>query len=124
AALLGGAEDGLGVEVALGRRPAPEGVRLVGQADVEGIPIEVGEHGDARDAHLAAGADDPHRNLPAIGDENLAEHEGSMVSASIGTSADSTSSIPRTATSSTRRAPAHLRVSSPWPIDRQRVGAG
>ena len=38
------------IDVALRRRLASEGVGLVGQADVQGAPIEVGVHGDRRDA--------------------------------------------------------------------------
>ena len=52
AALGDGVEDGLGVEVALGRGLPAERVRLVGQPDVEGVPIELGVHGDGADAEL------------------------------------------------------------------------
>src|SRR5438270_244029 len=76
-------EDGLCVQVALGRSLAPQGVRLVGHTNVHGVSVEVGEHGDARDPELAKSADDPHRDLSAVGYEDLLEHERSMVSASI-----------------------------------------
>ena len=41
-----GVEDGLGVQVALGRGLPAEGVGLVSQADVEGFAVELGVHGD------------------------------------------------------------------------------
>ncbi len=64
----------VGVEVALGRRLAPQGVGLVGQADVQGVAVELGVHGHGGDAHLAAGADDPDGDLGAVGDQDLVEH--------------------------------------------------
>ena len=41
AALLDGGEDGLGVQVALGRRLSAQRIRLVGHADVQGFAVEV-----------------------------------------------------------------------------------
>ena len=67
-------EDGLGVQVALRRRLAAQGVGLVGQADVECITVEVGVDGHGGHPQLAAGPDDPDRDLPPVGDENLLEH--------------------------------------------------
>ena len=63
-------EDGLGVEVALGRGLAAEGVGLVGEADVQGVAVEVGVHGDGGDAELAARADDPDGDLAPVGDQD------------------------------------------------------
>ena len=40
---------------------------------VQGLAIGLGEDGDGRDAHLAAGANDTHRDLTAIGDQDLRE---------------------------------------------------
>ena len=75
-ALLDGVEDGLGVQVALGRRLAAEGVRLVGHPDVQGFAVEVGVDGDGGDAHLAAGPDDTDGDFAAVGDEDLLQHAG------------------------------------------------
>ena len=63
-------------QVALGRRARPEVIRLVGQADVQGVAVAVRIDGDDAQPHLAAGADDAHGNLAAIGDEDL-ERRGS-----------------------------------------------
>jgi hypothetical protein len=76
AALLDGVEDGLGVQVALGRRLAAEGVRLVGHSDVQGFAVELGVDGDGGDAHLAAGPYDTDGDLAAVGDEDLLQHKG------------------------------------------------
>ena len=79
-------EDLLRVEVALRRRLAPERVGLVGQADVKGVAVELGVHGDGRDAELAAGADHPHGDLGPVGDQDLGEH-GRMFTAVLGDAA-------------------------------------
>ena len=67
-------EDGLGVQVALGRGLAPEGVGLVGQPHVERVPVEVGVDGHGGHPQLAAGPDDPDGDLSPVGDENLLQH--------------------------------------------------
>ena len=74
AALLDRAEDGVGVEVALGCGLAAEGVGLVGVADVQRITVEVGVDGDGGDAELAARAHDAHRDLSPVGDQDFSEH--------------------------------------------------
>ena len=74
AALLDRVEDGVGVEVALGRGLAAERVRLVGVADVQRVAVELGVDGDGGDAELAAGAHDPDGDLAAVGDQDFAEH--------------------------------------------------
>ena len=51
------AEDGVGVEIALGRGLPAERVRLVGEPDVQRVPIELGVDRDGLDAELASGAD-------------------------------------------------------------------
>ena len=78
AAAADGVEDRLGVEVALGRGLAAERVRLVGEADVERLAVELGVHGDGLDAELACGADDAHGDLATVGDQDLLEHECQM----------------------------------------------
>ena len=72
-------EDLLGVEVALGRGLAAEGVGLVGQADVQGVAVEVGVHGHGGDAQLLAGADDPDGDLAPVGDQDLGAARRHMV---------------------------------------------
>ena len=64
-----------GVQIALRRGLTAERVRLVGQANVEGIPVEVRVHRHAGDAELAAGADDPDGDFSPVGYQDLAEHE-------------------------------------------------
>ncbi len=75
-------EDGLGVEIALGRGLAAERVGLVGVANVEGVAVELGVDRDGGDPELATRAHDPHRDLSAVGDEDFGEHgPSSMVGA-------------------------------------------
>ncbi len=80
ARLFGGLDQGLHVQVALARRRRADVDRLVGVADVEGLFVGVGVDGDGRDAELLAGADDAQRYLPAVGDQNLLEHNPSAPS--------------------------------------------
>ena len=75
-ALLDGVEDGLGVEVALGRRLAAERVGLVGHADVQGVAVEVGVDGHRADAQLATRPDHPDGDLAAVCNQDLLEHAG------------------------------------------------
>ena len=76
AALLDGVQDRLGVEVALGRRLAAEGVGLVGHADVQGVTVEVGVDGHGPDAELAARPDHPDGDFAVVCNEDLLEHAG------------------------------------------------
>ena len=69
----GGRDDPVDGEIALGRGRRSQQHRLVGEQHVERLPVGLGEDGDAGDAHLAAGSDDPDRDLAAIGDEDLLE---------------------------------------------------
>ena len=62
------------LQVALLGALAAERERLVGQADVQRVAVELGVDRDGADAELAARADDAHRDLAAIGDEHLVEH--------------------------------------------------
>ncbi len=73
-ARLDDVEDGLGVQVALRGGLASEGVRLVRQADVEGVPVELGVDRHRRDAELPAGSDDPDRDFAPVRDEHLLQH--------------------------------------------------
>ena len=67
----GDREQLLDDEVGLGARGAVERVRLVGQHDVPGVPILVGVDGDRGDPRVSGGADDTHRDLSPIGDQDL-----------------------------------------------------
>ena len=70
-----GSKYRVGGEVALGRGPAAQGVRLVGKTDVQSVAVELGVDRDGRDPEFAAGPDDPHRDLAAIRDQHLLEHD-------------------------------------------------
>ena len=50
--------------------------QAVGQLHVLGVAVGLGIDDDGLDAHLAAGALDPQRDLAAIGDQDLLEHAG------------------------------------------------
>ncbi|GAA3046288.1 hypothetical protein GCM10020229_66970 [Kitasatospora albolonga] len=60
------------VQVAGGRGVAAEGVRLVGRADVQGVPVRLGVDGDAGDTGVRAGPGDSDGDFAAVGDEHLA----------------------------------------------------
>ena len=63
-------DDGVDVEVALPCRRRPDAHRDVGLGDVAGAGVGVAEDRDRADAHRAQRADDPHRDLAAVGDQN------------------------------------------------------
>ena len=67
-------EDLLDVEIGLARSRRTDVVGVVGLAHVQRLAIDVGEDGDRLDAHLAAGANDAHGNLAAIGNQHSFEH--------------------------------------------------
>ena len=69
-----GVEDRRGVEVALRGGLAAQGVRLVCQPDVQRVAVEFRVDGDRRDAELAGSSRDTHRDLAAVGDEDLLQH--------------------------------------------------
>ena len=66
-------DDAGGVEVALGGGRRADAHGLVGETHVRGVGVGVGVHGDRVDAEAAKGADDPHRDLAAVGDEDSGE---------------------------------------------------
>ena len=70
----GGGQDGGHVEVGIARRRRADADALVGQAHMHRLGIGGGMHGDRGDAHLAAGALDPQRDLAAVGDQDFVEH--------------------------------------------------
>ena len=74
------ADELLDREIALGGRRRPDRIRLVGHQDVQRLAIDVGEHRDGGDLLLAAGAEDTHGDLAAVGDQNFGEpHERLMI---------------------------------------------
>ena len=83
-----GRDDLVLAEVTLGGGRGADRHRLVGLEHVQGLAVGLGEDGDGRDAHLAAGANDAHRDLTAIGDQDLREggrHDGGDDSRPAGT---------------------------------------
>ena len=68
-------EDLVHVEIRLAGRRRTDGIGVIGFADVQRLAVHVGEDGDRLDAHLAAGANDAHRNFAAIGDQDSFEHD-------------------------------------------------
>src|SRR4029453_10593705 len=69
----GGAEDPLRIQVAVGRRTASNEIGLLGDGGVEGRAVSLGVDRHAPDPQLAQRAEDPDRDLAAIGDKNLSE---------------------------------------------------
>ncbi len=67
-------EDGVGVEVALGRGLAAECIGLVGVARVQRVSVELGVHRHGRDAELTARAHDADGDLTSVGDQDLRRH--------------------------------------------------
>src|SRR5262249_56833921 len=66
-------EDAVDPEVAVARGRRPDEIGLVGLADVEGEAVGLGVDGHRLRFQLAAGPDDPHRDLSAVRDEDLPE---------------------------------------------------
>ena len=61
-------------KVAFDRRSGAYRVCFIGEADVQGFAIDIAENGGGADAQLAAGAQNAHGNLSAIGDQDFSEH--------------------------------------------------
>ena len=74
-----GIQDGFGDEVALARALTAQWVCLVGETDMKRMAVELGVDGDRRYPELAAGPDDPHRDLAPVRDEHLVEHRSSFL---------------------------------------------
>src|SRR5207253_11392519 len=66
-------DDVADVEVALRWRGFADVVRLVGEAEVEGVAVDLGVDGNRGDAEFLAGAEDPDRNLATVGDKEPAD---------------------------------------------------
>jgi len=67
----GGVNQRGGAEITVARRAGADAHGLVGHADVARGTIAVGEDRHRREAEVAAGADNPHRDLAAVGDQDL-----------------------------------------------------
>lgn len=72
---LGGADDAVDAQVAFRGRTLSDADGLVGHVDVHGIGVGFGVDRDGPDVQFLASADDAHGDFPAIGDEDLLEHE-------------------------------------------------
>src|SRR5206468_9755510 len=66
----GGLDDQLDVEVALGGAGLADVPGLVGQLDVEGVPVRVGVDRDPDQAELLAGPQDAHGDLATVGNQH------------------------------------------------------
>ena len=71
-----GIQHPLDRQVALARGRGPEAYGFVGEAHVHGSGVGVAVDGDRADAEAAERADDPHRDLAAVGDEDFPDAEG------------------------------------------------
>ena len=71
---LAGRHDGRNIEIAVLGGWAADADALVGEADMHGVGVGRGVHGDGGDAELLAGTFDAKRDLSPVGDQNLVEH--------------------------------------------------
>ena len=71
---LAGGDDRRDVEVALSGRRRADADRLIGEPGVHRLGVRRGVDGHGLDAELPAGTDDPDRDLPPVGDQDLVEH--------------------------------------------------
>jgi len=72
---LGGLDDRLDPEVALGGRRRSDQIRLVRERNMERGAVGLRIDGDRPEPELSESAEDADRNLSAVGDQNLVEHE-------------------------------------------------
>ena len=70
-----GVDDPVDPQVALVGRGWPDADRHVGQPRVHRLGIRVAVDGDRLDAQFVAGADDPHRDLATVRDEDATERQ-------------------------------------------------
>ena len=75
---LAGGEQRRDVEVAVARRRRADAHALVGKPHMHGVGVGGGMHRDRRDAEFLAGAQDAQRDLAAVGNEDLVEHDGNV----------------------------------------------
>src|SRR4029079_11419424 len=106
-------DDARDVEIARAGFGRPDAHRLVGQPHREGGRVRGGVRDDGADPHLAAGPDDPERDLAPVGNENLVEHQPWVSEeAPSGTTTARTRTAGRCRRGSLRCAP------RPWPRSR------
>ena len=75
AAKLGDSQDLADIQIGFPGGGRADMVCLIGFPHVERGAVDVGEDRDRGNAHLAAGANDAHCNLSAVGNQNLLEHK-------------------------------------------------
>ena len=75
-------DDFVDAEIAFRGRGGAEMGGFIGHADGERGAVGVGINGDARDVHVAEGANEADGDFTAIGDQDLAEHKGPIVAGS------------------------------------------
>ena len=73
-ALANHVQYGVGIEIALGRRLAAEGIGLVGQAHMQGVAVELGIDRHRGDAHLASRAYNADGDFTSIGNQDFLGH--------------------------------------------------
>src|SRR5260370_41092309 len=64
----------INAEITLARGRRTNGIGFVGQADMQGLTIDVTEDCCGADAQFAASAQDTHGDLTAIGNQDFPEH--------------------------------------------------
>src|ERR1700759_4308833 len=72
---LGCADDVRNCEVALRSLRWTDAHRLIGEAHVQRARVGLGVNGHGLNAELFAGANDPHCDFAAVGDQYLFEHQ-------------------------------------------------
>ena len=77
---LGGADDAVDLQIAVGGLRRTDAIGLVGQVEVGGAAVGLAEDGHRFDAQLAAGTKDAQGDFTAIGNQNSLEHGYSRVS--------------------------------------------
>ena len=68
-------DQAVDAQVALGSGRGTDRISLVGEPHVQRFAISFAVHRDGRDPHLVQRARDAHRNLAAVGDQHLFQHD-------------------------------------------------
>jgi hypothetical protein len=76
-----GVHDAIDAQVAVGGRIGPDRHCLVGHAHMPRRAIALGVDRDRGHAHVAARANDPHRDLAAVGDKDLQQNPKTLTDA-------------------------------------------
>src|SRR5436309_2565363 len=74
----GRGDDARDVQVAVARRGAADAHVVVREPGVQAVAVRLGVHRDGLDPQLLARTDHPQGDLPAVRDQHLLEHQGSM----------------------------------------------